>query len=117
MLFRSPVHLQDPQLPLEECLGPFRIPPEARHHFTNVNLNGEGFAIDIRHRDERLQRFDSEESDKRMFLHLLINVLHLLISHHDIGLAMLRSSAREYSAKKTNWSCSQRGCRCSTSCP
>ena len=79
-----PVHLQDPQLPLEECLGPFRIPPEARHHFTNAIRNGEGFTIDIRH--ERLPRFDSEEFDERQFLHILINVLHHLISRHDIGL-------------------------------
>ena len=48
-----PVHLQDLQLPLAECIGPFRIPPEARHHFTNAIRNGEGFTIDIRH--ERLQ--------------------------------------------------------------
>ena len=84
-----PVHLQDPQLPLEpggmpRRLGPFRIPPEARHHFTNAIRNGEGFTIDIRH--ERLLRFDSEEFDERRILHLLINVLHLLISRHDIGL-------------------------------
>ena len=35
---------------------------------------------------ERLQRFDSEDFDECQFLHLLINVLHLLISLHDIGL-------------------------------
>ena len=45
---------------------------------------GEGFTIDIRH--ERLPRFDSEEFDERQFLHLLINVLRLFISSHDIGL-------------------------------
>ena len=50
----------------------------------NAIRNGEGFTIDIRH--ERLPRFDSEEFDERQFLHLLINVLHLLISSHDIGL-------------------------------
>ena len=62
-----------------------RTVPEARHHCTNAIRNGEGFTIDIRH--ERLPRFDSEEFDERLFLrHLLINVLHLLISRHDIGL-------------------------------
>ena len=33
-----------------------------------------------------MPRFDSEEFDERQFLHLLINVLRLFISSHDIGL-------------------------------
>ena len=52
-----PVHLQDLQLQLAECIGTFWIPPEARLHFTNAIRNGEGFTIDIGH--ERLPRFDS----------------------------------------------------------
>ena len=79
-----PVHQQDLQLPLAGCLGPFQIPPEARSQSTNAIRNGEAFTIDIRH--ERLPRFYSEDFDERQFLHLLINVLHILISRHDIGL-------------------------------
>ena len=96
-----PVHLQNLQLPLAECLEPFRFPPEACHYFINAICNGEGFTIDIRH--ERLPRFDSEDFDERQIQHLLINVEHLLISHHDIGLNHASIVRREYSAKKANW--------------
>ena len=52
--------------------------------FKNAIRNGEGFTVDIRH--DSLPRFDSEDFDERQFLSVLINVLHLLISRHDIGL-------------------------------
>ena len=61
-----------------------RIGPEGRADFINAIRNDEGFTVDIRH--DSLPRFDSEDFDESQFLSVLINVLHLLISHRDIGL-------------------------------